>query len=337
MTSHLRTLIQYLALVFISAFLVWYSLRAITPANEQSKWSYLLHTWQLADKGWLMLMALLAMISHLIRAERWRMLIEPTGHSTSLYYSFLSLMNGYLINLVIPRGGEVSRCYNLYKLNQSPFDKTFGTVIAERAIDFICFILILLVAFVVESDKLMGFIRSLPIASAGNNSLLPGLIGGLIVAVAGIIGYLLISRNARLRTSVLRFWKGFKSGLGTVLRLNNHSLFYFYSFLIWALYFAMSYTVIKAFDETSHLGWSAVILVFAVGSVAMVIPLPGGTGSYHMLVPASLSFLYQVPRADAVAFTFVFHAWQTLLMIVGGCLALLSTYIILHSRKSDSG
>lgn len=337
MSDRFKTLIQYLLLIAVSVLLVWYSLKSITPAGDQSKWNYLLHTWHLADKGWLMLMALLAMISHVIRAERWRMLIEPTGHSVSLYHSFLSLMIGYLVNLAIPRGGELTRCYNLYKLDRSPFDKTFGTVVAERAIDFVFFALILLAAFVVESDKLLGFIYSLSIEPiAGKSQLLTGLFGLLVLVIVGFVSYWIISRNAKIRTKIFQFWQGFKSGLGTILRLRNHTLFYFYSILIWALYFAMSYAVIMAFEETCHLGWSAILSLFAIGSIAMVIPLPGGTGSYHTLVPAGLVFLYQVPKADAVAFTFVFHGWQTLIMIVGGGLALLFTYIIIHSRKSNS-
>jgi uncharacterized protein (TIRG00374 family) len=329
--------VQYLLLIAVSGLLVWYSLKSITPSNDQSKWNYLLHTWQLADKGWLMLMALFAMVSHVIRAERWRMLIEPTGRPTNLYHSFLSLMIGYLVNLVVPRGGEVTRCYNLYKLDRCPFDKTFGTVVAERAIDFIFFALILLAAFMVESEKLLGFILSLAIEpTARTSQLLTALFGLIALVMVGAIAYWVISRNEKIRIKISQFWQGFKSGLGTILRLKNHTLFYFYSFFIWVLYFAMSYAVIMAFNETSHLGWGAMLSLFAIGSVAMVIPLPGGTGSYHTLVPAGLAFLYQVPKADAVAFTFVFHAWQTLIMIVGGSLALLSTYIIIHRRKSHS-
>lgn len=331
-----KTLIRFILLAAISVLLVWYSLYAI-PTTEENKWDYLAHTWQIADKGWLMLMALLAMTSHLLRAERWRMLIEPTGYSTTLHHSFLSLMIGYLVNLVVPRGGEVTRCYNLYKLDRCPFDKTFGTVVAERAIDLICFLLVLMAAVIAESEKLLSFFYSLPVQPlSGTSRWLSGVILLGVLALVVAAGFWLLTRNKKLLNKLLLFWHGFKSGFSTILRLRNHSLFYLYSFLIWVLYFAMSYTVIMAFNETSHLGWSAILSLFAIGSVAMVIPLPGGTGSYHTLVPAGLTFLYQVPKAEAVAFTFVFHAWQTLIMIGGGFLALLSTYLILARRKSSS-
>jgi uncharacterized membrane protein YbhN (UPF0104 family) len=96
----------------------------------------------------------------------------------------------------------------------------------------------------------------------------------------------------------------------------------------------MSYAVIRAFDETAHLGFGAVLSLFAIGTIAMAAPLPGGAGSYHVLLPAGLSLLYQVPQADAVAFTFVFHGWQTLIMIVGGVISLILTSVQLRKQKS---
>ena len=141
--------------------LIWLSLRGMTGEN---KGEYLLKTWQAAEKGWLIVMAVIAVISHLLRAERWRMLLEPSGNKSQLNYSFLSLMVGYLVNLVIPRGGEVSRCYNLYKLDETPVDTSFGTVVIERIVDVACLLILLTIAFIVESDKLFGFIETLPIA-----------------------------------------------------------------------------------------------------------------------------------------------------------------------------
>ena len=95
----------------------------------------------------------------------------------------------------------------------------------------------------------------------------------------------------------------------------------------------MSYTVILAFPETKHLGVNAVLSLFAIGSIAMAAPLPGGTGSYHVLVPQGLVFLYNIAEPDAIAFTFIFHGWQTAIMIAGGAISLIITTVILKRRK----
>jgi uncharacterized membrane protein YbhN (UPF0104 family) len=97
----------------------------------------------------------------------------------------------------------------------------------------------------------------------------------------------------------------------------------------------MSYAVILAFPQTHHLGLSAVLSLFAIGSIAMAVPLPGGTGSYHVLVPQGLVFLYQIQRPDAIAFTFIFHGWQTAIMIVGGAISLVLTSVIVKKKAAE--
>lgn len=331
MSKPLKTFLQYAFIFGITGLLTWFSLRGLTGEN---KGEYLLETWKAADKGWLIVMAVVAMISHLLRAERWRMLLEPSGYTTKLRDSFLSLMVGYLVNLVIPRGGEVSRCYNLYKLDNTPVEMSFGTVVVERIVDLVCLLSLIVLAFVVESDKLFAFMNTLPISIGGSSSAFTLLaIGIAALLVIALIVFWLIKRNNKLRAFFARTWQGFKDGFLSIFKLKNKGLFIFYSICIWALYFLMSYTVILAFPETRHLGVEAVLSLFAIGSIAMAAPLPGGTGSYHVLVPQGLVFLYAIPQPDAVAFTFIFHGWQTAILIAGGALSLIVTSIILKKRK----
>jgi len=329
-SRRLKTFIQYAVILAITSLLIWFSLRALPGEN---KGEYLLKTWRAADKGWLIIMGVIAIISHLLRAERWRMLLEPTGYKGKLSNSFLSLMVGYLVNLVIPRGGELSRCYNLYKLENTPVDTSFGTVVVERMVDLVCMVTLISVAFLLEWDRLLAFMGTIPVGtsdSSGNQILIYGAAG--IIALV-LLGFLLVKKNKKLNAFVVRVWHGFKEGFLSIFKLKNKTLFIFYSITIWVLYFLMSYIVILAFPETEHLGMHAAFTLFAIGSIAMAIPLPGGTGSYHVLVPQGLIFLYNVREADAVAFTFVFHGWQTAIFIVGGALSLIVTSYILKRRK----
>jgi uncharacterized protein (TIRG00374 family) len=330
----LKTVIQYVIIFAITGLLIWFSLSGLTGEN---KGDYLLQTWQAANKWWLLLMALIAMISHGLRAERWRMLLVPTGYKTKFSYSFFSLMVGYLVNLVIPRGGEVSRCYNLYKLDKTPVEISFGTVVVERIVDLICLIILIAVSFFVESEKLFAFIDTLPIGEGQSSSRFTLLIY-LAIGLLTLLGILIwvVKKNKKLNAFFVKTWQGFKGGLLSVFRLKNKGLFIFYSLVIWSLYFLMSYTVILAFPETEHLGFSAVLSLFAIGSIAMAAPLPGGTGSYHVLVPQGLVFLYNVPQADAIAFTFIFHGWQTAIMIAGGAISLIITTILVKRRARNS-
>lgn len=276
------------------------------------------------------MMAAVAVVSHILRAERWRMLLVPTGNKVGLANSFWSLMVGYLVNLAVPRGGEVSRCYNLYKLEKTPVEVSFGTVVVERIVDVICLLALIALSFVAEWSKLKSFIDSLDFGKGGDGIHIPIWVYGLALAgIGALVGLYLLRKNVKL----LAIIKGFKEGLMAVFRLKNKGLFIFYSLAIWVAYFVMSYYVIKAFPETENLGFSAVLTLFAIGSIAMAAPLPGGAGSYHTLVPLGLVMLYNLKQADAVAFVFIFHAWQTALMILLGLISLLISWMKLRQVK----
>jgi glycosyltransferase 2 family protein len=157
-------------------------------------------------------------------------------------------------------------------------------------------------------------------------------IGGLGFLIL-LIFYWLIRKNEKLKSLAIKVWNGFKGGLLSVFQLEKKGLFVFYSVIIWMLYFFMSYCVIRAFPATSDLGFQAVMGLFAIGAIAMAVPLPGGTGSYHVLVPQGLVFLYGIPNTEAVAFTFIFHGWQTIIVIFAGALSLLVTSIVVKKNS----
>ncbi|HYG19755.1 MAG TPA: lysylphosphatidylglycerol synthase transmembrane domain-containing protein [Ohtaekwangia sp.] len=321
-----QAFIQYLIIIGITFLLIWFSLRGLQAGDEVDQWSYLKSTWDSASKGWLIVMAVLALLSHLVRAERWRMLMVPAGHHPKLSHSFYSLMVGYLVNLAIPRGGEVSRCYNLYKLDRTPPEMSFGTVVVERVVDFGCLLLLIGLSFLVESQKLFLFVETLPFDFNLLGADLSAVLIILALVLAGIAVFTwFVKKSKRLSVFLSKMWRGFRQGLHSIFRMEGKGKFIFYSALIWFLYFLMSYAVLKAFPSTSELGLGAVLSLFAIGSIAMTAPLPGGTGSYHILVPQGLAFLYHIPMPEAVAFTFIFHGWQTAIMIVFGALSLLIT------------
>lgn len=333
MPKVLRNILQYLVMIVLTVGLLWLSLRGLVVGEGENKMDFIWNAWQKSNKAWLLLMALVSFISHIIRAERWRMLLVPTGNRVKLSNSFFSLMIGYLVNLAVPRGGEVSRCYNLYKLEDTPVEVSFGTVVVERIVDVLCLLLVILMAFIAEWNKLTDYLMSLGIGSGGPGIQVPSWV---IIAIVGLIGLGIVGYLFRKNKKLLKIIVGFKEGLLSVFKLENKWLFIFYSLFIWFLYFLMSYCVIKAFDTTNHLSPSAVLTVFALGAIAMAAPLPGGTGSYHVIVPKGLFFLYNLPLNDATAFVFIFHGWQTLTMIVGGVVSLIITYFLLRWKKQPT-
>lgn len=315
-------------MILLTAGLLWLSLRGLQVGEGENKAEFIWQVWEKADKGFLLLMAGITIASHILRAVRWKMLLVPSGNVVSLSSSFLSLMIGYLVNLAVPRGGEVSRCYNLFKLEKTPVETSFGTVVIERIVDVICLLILILISFLVEWDRLMAFIATLNFSSGNGFSIPPWVIILAIVGIGFLGGLYLLRKNEKL----IKILLGFKEGLLSVFRLQNKFLFIFYSVIIWGLYFLMSYCVVLAFPETAVLGFGAVMTLFAIGAIAMAAPLPGGAGSYHTLVPLGLVMLYNLAKPDAIAFTFIFHAWQTLILIVAGVVSLIASYLIIRWR-----
>lgn len=332
--SGLRNVIQYGLILLATGLLIWFSLRGIHVEGGGNKWDYLLAAWKHAHKGWLITMAVIMIFSHWLRAVRWRTLLEPVNYAPATRNSFLSVMVGYLVNLAIPRGGEVSRCYNLYKLDKTPVEISFGTVVVERIVDLVCLLIIIALAFLAESRKLFDFIATLPVGSGNGNSKLATIATVVVILVViAAVGYWLVNRNQRFRAFFSKTWHGFRGGLTSVFRLRNKWPFILYSLAIWGLYFLMSYSVVRAFPSTSGLGFQAVLSLFAIGAIAMAAPLPGGAGSYHVLVPQGLFFLYGIPKADAVAFTFIFHGWQTAVLALVGAISLVITSILVKKNS----
>jgi len=329
--SRLKVISQYGIMILLTTGLLWLSLRALNVGGE-NKGEFIWNTWTKADKGYLLLMAAVSLVSHVVRAERWKMLLVPSGNNVKLSSSFLSLMIGYLVNLAIPRGGEVSRCYNLFKLEKTPVETSFGTVVVERIVDVICLLSLIVVSFFVEWEKLKAFIETLNLGSGSGFKIPTWAIVAFLLIVAGMVAGYLLRKNEKLRKILV----GFKEGLLSVFRLDNKSLFILYSLAIWSMYFLMSYCVVKAFPETNALGFRAVLTLFAIGSIAMAAPLPGGAGSYHTLVPLGLVMLYHLPQSDAIAFTFIFHAWQTLIMIVAGVVSFIISYWLIRWKEAKT-
>lgn len=328
MHPKLKSALQYLIMIAITVILLWLSLRGLNVEGED-KSEFIWNAWKKCDKGYLLIMALVAMASHVLRAVRWRMLLEPTGNKVSLSNSFLSLMIGYLVNMAVPRGGEVSRCYNLYKLEETPVEVSFGTVVVERIVDLICLILLIGFSFIVEWTRLKAFIDTLDFSRSGSSSFPIWIIIAIVLLLGLVVAVYLLRNNQKLRKILV----GFKDGVMAIFQLKNKTLFIFYSFAIWSLYFIMSYFVVIAFPETRELGFSAVLTLFAIGSIAMAAPLPGGAGSYHTLVPLGLVMLYNLPKSDAIAFVFIFHGWQTVIMIIAGVISLIISYLIIRWKK----
>ena len=91
----------------------------------------------------------------------------------------------------------------------------------------------------------------------------------------------------------------------------------------------MTYAGIQAFNLGQVLRWRASVVILTIGTIGVVIPTPGATGSYHFCVSAALSSLYGISPEIALSFATVNHGAIFLATTVVGFLFLAKEHITL--------
>lgn len=287
--------------------------------------------------SWVVLSLLIGVIAHTIRAYRWKLLLEPTGHHITLFRSFIALMFGYLVNLAVPRLGEVSRCLVLKRSDNIPVTTSLGTVVSERALDLLSLLVITGITLAIEFDKLNEFFSSL--FSEKMSSLYVNFQNiaflGISVAILLVVLWYLFKHKLRrstwwhkMRSLFFQTWQGFIS----ITRLKNPWAFWLSTLGIWILYYFMSYVVFFAMEPTTHLGWQAGLALLVMGGLGMSAPVQGGIGAFHLLV-AGLLIYYEVSREDGLSFAFLLHSSQMVLIIFTG---LISASVLFISGKKPA-
>ena len=135
--------------ISIGVYLTWYFFSNSSIAERQ----HMLAAFKGANYWWIMVALVVAFLSHLSRAYRWKYLLHPLGYKPKLSLMYHSVMIGYIINLTIPRSGELARAGYFSKYHKASADKTFGTIVVERVIDLIMFGLVIFIAGLLQTDQ----------------------------------------------------------------------------------------------------------------------------------------------------------------------------------------
>lgn len=325
MKKKLFSILKFLFFLGIGILLIWLAVRNLTQEDKDS----IADAFTQANYYWIALSMVLSFFSHLIRAMRWRILIQPLGFNPKLSNTFFALMVGYLANFALPRLGEVSRCGVLTKYEKIPFTEGFGTVIAERAIDLLCLVLIFMGALVFQFDELWGLTNDKIISplSTKFSSLMDSNVFLSIFAVIMIgitISFFVFRKRSKgalskkMKDMALGFWEGLKS----VKNIKRPFLFIFHTILIWFLYTALLYVGFFCFTETSDLTFGAALAIMLFGSLGIAF-VPGGTGAYQALVTETLTSAYKTSFTFAFAFSWLIWTSQFALILLLGVISLI--------------
>ena len=277
----------------LGAFLIWYIYNKFTPLQLQELSGYVKNA-----NYWIVGLSLgLNLLSHLARAHRWSFMLEPLGYRPKLANNFMAVSVAYLMNIFIPKSGEVSRAIVLDKYEKIPFSAGFGTIISERIIDLIFLVVFIGAALVLKFDILSKYLFD-AIPTTIMYTLLIALTGLAVLAFV-FLRFSKSTTNSKIKSFLLDL----KDGVLSIVTMKKKSLFIGYSFFIWGLYLLSFYTATQALTETANIGLGTVIIAFVVGSFTFAFT-NSGFGTYPVAM-AGVLVLFDVPFTVGTAFGWI--------------------------------
>lgn len=307
------------------------------PASACNLMDKLFDDFQHTNFWWIGLVMLAFLVSNYSRTVKWMILLKPLGYKPRFVNGYLSILVAYFANIFIPRIGEVARAGIFSKYEKIPVEKVMGTIVVDRVIDVLCLLLAFCLALFFEFDKLWGYIEQNSGQSQGGGRTKWVVLG--ILAFVSIVIYLLRKKLAKtaIFQKIMTLVHGFWEGILTVGKLERPWLFIFHSLNIWFLYFLMTWLGFKAFGPTSHLDLRAALTVFAFGTLGMVIPSPGGMGTFQGLVTGVLTLFYGIKGEDAFSVAnIIFFLIQIGLNSVAGLFAFVLLPLLNKNYEPES-
>ena len=275
---------------------------------------------------WVAIGIILGALSHISRSYRWKFLINPLGYKLGFINSVLAVFSAYLINYTIPRAGDLARATMISKYEKIPLEKTLGTIVAERAVDVICIIVIICIGLIIEfqkiSEELIKLTQNTEISTI------------LIYVFAIFLLFFILNRvlkKSKYYKSLSNFFFGIIEGLTVIFKMKNRNLFIFHSIFIWLMYILMFWATSKAFVDLQEVTFFQLMISFTLAALSIMFS-NGGIGIYPLAVEESLGW-YGIQSTTGLAFGWVSWLSQTMMVVFFGALSLFVLPFINRNKK----
>ena len=308
MSKKLKAYIKVILPISVGVFCIYFSFRNIS-FTDFTKYFYEI------NYLWVFVGIFLGALSHISRSYRWKYLIEPLGYKLGFINSVLAVFSAYLINYTIPRAGDIARATMISKYEKIPFNKTLGTVVAERAIDVVCILIIIGFGLIIEFDKILG--KLISFFSEQNLSTI--FIYTTFLVLILTTSYLILKKS-KYHKSILDFISGIIQGLTVVFKMEKRIPFVLHTIFIWLMYVLMFWATSKAFVELHEVAFYQCMISFTLAALSIMFS-NGGIGIYPLAVEESLGW-YGVQSTTGLAFGWVMWLSQTLMVVIFGGLSL---------------
>lgn len=318
MKKKIFSALKYILFLGIGIFLTWWQLSKMTP----TEWSQFKESLAKAHYIVLLPVFILAILGHISRAVRWKILIEPMGYKPSTSNTFYAVMCGYFANTFLPRAGEILRCTLLTRYEKIPLAKLFGTLLLERIFDLLCYFLFIIITFLIQVDTVSDFVKSKIDLLFNHKRANPIWLMILVILFLAAI-FFLIARWTLIKykdhhyvVKLKGLQVGLKEGFSTILHLKKRKQFIGHTLFIWATYLFEIYIGFSALSDTSSLGMGAAFSVLSLATLAMIVS-PGGLGAFPIAVQQVL-LIYNV---DNVSFGWLMWGVTTGIILLVGAIS----------------
>ncbi|MDD4141571.1 MAG: lysylphosphatidylglycerol synthase transmembrane domain-containing protein [Bacteroidales bacterium] len=332
-----KDILKFIFFLGIGVFLIWWFVRKLTPQEIDEIFAALKNV----NYWWLLLGIFFGILSNVARTSRWITLIEPMGYKLRYHNVFMSVLIAYLANLAVPRLGELTRCGTLAKYEKVPFEKSFGTVIAERACDLIVFGILFVLNIAIQfnnlreyvNEKILGRISTDAVVEKGSSPVLWIVVGVIVLLCVAVVVFVKCLPDNKISIKIKSLIKGLFDGLKSIIHLKRPFTFIFHSLLLWGCYLMMTFAAFKALPDTALLGMDAAMssLVFSTIGVILV---QGGIGIYPIIVAEVLT-VYGITSAIGYTMGWIIWTNQTVIVILGGILSLFILPLV-NKQKYDA-
>ncbi len=311
MKEKTKNTLSILLPLLLGAGLIYYSYNQFTDKQLTEIKSHFAK----ANYFYILLSLFVSTLGVVSRAHRWKYSLEHLGYKSTFTNNFIAVSIGYFMNMTIPRSGEVSRALILKKCHEVPFDKGFGTIVAERIVDSLILLSLIIITFFLQFNVVQTFVlNKIPLQKT---LWVIGIALVLMIILTLIYFYSKIGIVITIKNKI----SGLKEGVLSIVKMKNKWPFIFHTFFIWSSYILMFYITIFALPETKNLGFGAVLSSFIVGSIAIALT-SSGFGAYPVLMTQILLF-YGITSTAGTAFGWIVWSSQIILVAITGLICFL--------------
>jgi uncharacterized membrane protein YbhN (UPF0104 family) len=257
--------------------------------------------------------------SFVLRSIRWHVLLKNAGEDRPSRSLIGIVITSFFVNCVVPaKMGDIYRGYLAKQKLGVPVSKALGTIIAERLIDLIVLMSLLLAAgAVVFRTKAPGI-----------------LIPYVVIGVAVCLGVILVMRAGRgqrvlrhLPEAVFHRYESLR--LGTVDSFARLPTLLVLTVLVWAAEGARLGLVVFSLHLAGvHLGPSQFLLIALVAALLTTVPfLPGGLGLVEAGMIGVLITVGGVTNSAAVSITLLDRSISYGSLVVIGFIIFVVTHV----------